>query len=464
MKRFAVLACSAALLLSACGGGGSEMISPVVPVQPSSTAVQVNLGDGPGDALVAAVVTVNSMSMNAAGGSPQAVISTPQSLEMTHLMGTVTPLALGKLPQGSYSSATMVFGGATVTYIDAATGQTVQKSMTGPMTRTVQFNPPLVVGDSPMVLNLDMDMHASIQMDAVGNMTMAPVLAAKSNPMVPGSADTEDGGMHGFMAAVNGVNGNAFTMSAMQGATSLSCATDDRTQFAGMSGTAMMGNSMLVSVDAMPQADGSWMASNVRSLMGAGGSMAAGLVTGLVGTPITQLVVAMQEGMGSGMVAANLAGSTTVNVDSTTAFTIDADSVDLTGLPFTPTFDRSHVMKGQRVMAFSGTAMGQRQGMGSMMGGGTLTATSVDLVQQGLRGTVSEYLANATGATFTLALPADSAFATLSGASTVVVYQRTATLLRGITAIHNGDTVLARGLLFRDGATFKLISSRLLGV
>jgi hypothetical protein len=231
-----------------------------------------------------------------------------------------------------------------------------------------------------------------------------------------------------------------------------------------MSGLGMMGGNMLVSIDAVAQANGTWMASRVRSMMSAGGSMGAGLVTSTTGSPVTQLVVAMQEGMGNGMIPANLSGTTTVNVDGTTVFTIDAGLVGLTGLPFTPTFDRSHVVKGQRIMAFSSSSMGHHDGMGSMMGGGTLAATSVYLEEQGLRGTVSGYTANGASATFTLSVPADSAFAKLTGASTITVYQQGATQLRGLSAVHNGDTILARGLLFQDGTAFRLVASRLLGV
>ena len=50
-----------------------------------------------------------------------------------HLMGTVTPLALSSVPQGTYTGATMTFGNATVTHVDAATGQFVQRSAPGPM-------------------------------------------------------------------------------------------------------------------------------------------------------------------------------------------------------------------------------------------------------------------------------------------------------------------------------------------
>jgi hypothetical protein len=47
----------------------------------------------------------------------------------------------------------------------------------------------------------------------------------------------------------------------------------------------------------------------------------------------------------------------TVNVRSGSAYQIDSDEVDMSGLPFTPVFDGSLVFAGQRVEAVSGSGM-----------------------------------------------------------------------------------------------------------
>ena len=89
-------------------------------------------------------------------------------MEMMRLMGTVAPLALAGVPQGSYTGATLTFGASTVTYVDSVTGLPVQRTVAGPMTTTVMFSSPLVVGTTPMVVNLDMNMAASVGIDAGG--------------------------------------------------------------------------------------------------------------------------------------------------------------------------------------------------------------------------------------------------------------------------------------------------------
>lgn len=460
MRGTLVIASAAAALLSACGGGGGS-VTTTQTVQASNATVQVNLGDAPADNLLAVGMTVNSVMLTMTSGGSVSVMATPRPMEMMQLMGTVAPLALASVPQGTYSSATMTFGGATVTYFDAATGQVMQKTAPGPMSATVNFSPALTIGAAPAVINFDMNMAASVAIDAGGNVTMTPMLTAMMNPMASASSSTEDGGVHGLTAMVGTVDGSTFTLSTMQGLTGMSMMASTGTQFSGMSGMGMMSGSMLVSVDAMPQADGTWVASRVQSRMGAGGAMAGGLVTAVTGDPPTQLTLVMRNGLGGGMMASNLAGTSTVNIGDTTQFSIDSTGVDLSGLPFTPQFDRAHLSKGQGVDTWSGGQMMQGGGMGGMMGGATLTATSIELAPQALRGTVSGYASSGSQSSFTLALPADSAFAKLTGSSTVTVYQQASTQLRGLTAITDGSTVQVRGLLFLDGGVFRLVAGRI---
>ena len=67
-------------------------------------------------------------------------------------------------------------------------------------------------------------------------------------------------------------------------------------------------------------------------------------------------------------------------------------------------------------------------------GGGTLASTSIRLGAQGIQGVVSGYTPSSSQATFTLNVPADSAFAKLTGATSITVYQRAGTQLRGASS------------------------------
>ena len=186
------------------------------------------------------------------------------------------------------------------------------------MTTTVMFSSPLVVGTTPMVLNLDMNMAASVGIDAAGNVGFTPSMTARHNAAVPGSRDPEHGGVHSLNGMVSTAGSNAFNVTMMQGMPGVSLTTHSGTHYEGISGTHMMGGSQLLSIDASMQPDGSWMATRVHARVGSGGAMAAGVVTSLTGTPPTQLVLVMHDGTGSGMMASNLAGTTTVNVGDAT--------------------------------------------------------------------------------------------------------------------------------------------------
>ena len=99
--------------------------------------------------------------------------------------------------------------------------------------------------------------------------------------------------------------------------------------------------------------------------------------------------------------------------------------------------------------------------MHGMMGGGTLTSTSIRLGVQGVQGVMSGHTPDGSQATFTLTVPADSAFAKLTGATGMTVYQRAGTELRGASSPANGTSVQVRGLLFLDAGAFRLVAGRI---
>ncbi len=144
MRRLALM--TAALMLAACGGGGSGT-SPATSNTPPTTApttatspVQINLGDDPADRLMAVNVTVNAVALHRADGQSVTMLSSPRPMELMHLMGTVAPLAVANVPHGMYTGATMTFGAATVMHMDPATGQPLQRQVAGPMTSHVTFS------------------------------------------------------------------------------------------------------------------------------------------------------------------------------------------------------------------------------------------------------------------------------------------------------------------------------------
>jgi hypothetical protein len=253
-----------ALLLSVLGCGGGPMSSQNPSPQPqpnASSLLQINIGDAPADRLVAASMTIGSMTLSNSGGGTVTVVSSSTPIEIMHLMGTMQPISLMKVPQGTYSGAMVNISSATVIYIAPATGQLAQKQVPGPMTATITFSPTLNVGASPMVLNLDMNMDASVSIDNSGNVSMNPTMTASMGPGgTAGSLDPEHGGMEHMTGTVKNLSGSSFTMSMMQSSQDISVTTDSDTQFAGMGGMGGMSDDMIVMVDAIMREDGSFLA------------------------------------------------------------------------------------------------------------------------------------------------------------------------------------------------------------
>jgi hypothetical protein len=315
-----------------------------------------------------------------------------------------------------------------------------------------------------MALNFDMNLGASVTMDGSGNITLAPVMTAAMAALATSGQTPWNGAMPQRMGSVTAISGSQFSLGSMMGMQTATFATDANTLFTGSGLTSMAGmaTGLMVSVDAIVQQDGTYLAKRVESLgFGSTGMMAGGLVTSLTGNPPTQLTLAAGMGQGGGMMPAAIGGTVTVSLPSGTPYSYDADGLDLTGLPFMPEFSAASLAKGQRVAVLS--ASGMMSGGGGMGGGmmgslGTVTASAVRLEPQALHGTVSGYTTSGTQAAFTLTLPADSAFTTLTGATTLLVYQQASTRLMGLQAVSNGADVAARGLLFNDAGTYKLVA------
>ncbi len=459
----------ATLWLTSCGGSNglssSQQPSQSNPATPNST-VQVNIGDSPSDRVMAFSANITSLMLNNSNGTTASLVSSSMPIEIMRLAGTMQPMNVLSIPQGTYTGASVTMASMSLTYMDPISRTIVQKTIAGPVTTSISFSPTITLGNTPMVLSLDMDVANSLSVDASGNMVLAPVFKTTMNQVGSGTAtDPEHGLMEHLFGSVSSVSGSNFSMSMMQSAQPLKFATNSGTQFTNISGMGMMSNSALVMVDAMLQSDGSIQAQKVQWFMG-GGAMTDGIVGSIAGSPATQIGVMVQNGSGQGMMSSFLSNNATMMFSSGTVFGMNMDGLNFSNLPFTPMFDASHMFTGQHVRCFGANGMGSG-GMGGMGGGmmvGSMGATECDLAPQGLRGTVSNYSASGGQATFTLTLAADSYLSIMTGINTLTVYQQPDTELVGLTSIANGQTVEVRGMIFNDGGVLRMVASRIVNL
>jgi hypothetical protein len=381
------------------------------------------------------------------------------------LAGTMQPMNVLTIPQGTYTGASITMSSMSVTYMDPVSHSIVQKTVAGPISTKVPFGQNMVLGSTPMVLSFDMDMANTINIDGSGNVTLTPTFQTFMNNVGAASGtDPENGAMEHLVGSISSTSGNNFGMSMMQSAQPLIFSTNSGTQFVNMGGMGMMASGVLVMVDAMLQADGTILAQRVQWGMGNGGAMTDGIVASVTGSPATQVGLIVQNGSGQDMMSSFFSNNVTINLGNSTIYGMNTDDMGMSNLPFTPTFDVNHVYPGERIRCFSNSGMGSG-GMGGMGGGGmmgSMTASECDLAQQGFRGTVSNYSSSGGQGTFTMTLASDCYFAVMTGASTVTVYQQPGTEMYGLTNITNGQSIEVRGLMFDDGGVYRMVARRIL--
>jgi hypothetical protein len=422
------------------------------------------MGDSPADWMLAFSMNISSMSLTGSNGSAT-VVSSSIPMEMMHLMGIMQPIAMVSAPQGTYTGASITISSATVMYMDPTTKVPVQATISGPMTGNIAFTSPITVGSTPMVMGFDLDLGSSVTMGSNGNLTMNPVFHVTSGTQGTGNPmDPANGGIQQMMGSISSVSGNSFVMTSMQTAQNFTFATNSSTVFSGTS-MSSMANGMLVVVDASLQSDGSLLCTRIQSMMNSGGVMGGGMITAVTGSPATSLTMVMQNGAGTGMMSSDFADGVSISLSGDTSYQVDEDNMDMAGLPFTPGFDQNHIYVGQSVMPISSSGMMNGGMGGGMMGGssmaGTITASEVELEPQGLSGTAGVAVSSGATTSFTMNLPSGCAFTTLTGATSVTIFQQPQTTVVGSSPIASGSSMHAFGLLFFDSGHWKMVASRI---
>jgi hypothetical protein len=402
-------------------------------------------------------VTISAMSFtNSAGTVVTVPISAPMTMELAHLAGTVAPLTMPSIAQGTYNTMSITLSSATLTTMTSGSSTPVQQVFSSPMTVSVPLTTPLTVGSTAMVMNLDLNLAASVG-GSGSSLTFTPTFMPSVEAATgTTTASPQQGGMMQIVGSVGTTSGSTFTMGTLQGG-SMSFTSGTGTQFMGMNGQTMSGmgnmtNSQVLSVNATLQTNGTWTANSVTAMMGSGGTMPIGIITAASGTGITMFA---NNGTGNGMMASYLAGGISATLGSGMAYGID--NVGITGMPSMP-FDGTHIGKGQNVAIAGSGGMSAGGGMmGGGMGMGSMTANGIELEPQGLTGTIS----NMTGTGFTLNLASGSAFNLLTGVSTMTVSQIASTQMNGLT-LTNGMTVQVYGYMFYNAGAYSFVATQMM--
>jgi hypothetical protein len=441
-------------LASGCGGGGSGLTGagPTPTPGAGANSAQVRFGDAPADSVIAFEVSVSALSLTPVGGGAPISVAVPAGnrIELTHASGKFEPFMTGNLPQGTFSAANLSLANSELTFL-TNTGTAVHINGPASASITVPLSPNLTIGSSPLVLNIDVNVAASITTSAgvVNGISFGPTsfnITAKA-PGVAGNQQDDDGEIEDVQGTVTAVNGSSFTFKVGQTGSSMTFNTDASTQFKdGVTSVASLLN-QVVTVEGFTRADGSLFAKEIEGLESNTGAEVEGLITAISGTTLT---VNAHDGIGNGFDDTKIGASFSVNIAGLNAskFRVKAGNGFGGGLPSAAfPFDATTIHQGQRIEVDTNAAVPPASG--------AITPDKINLQQQGVSGVV----ANAAANTFDINLATDSALRTISGQTVVHVTKTASTDSR--VAVANGGTVQVRGLLFWNGTSWQMIARRI---
>lgn len=471
-------------LLVGCGGGGGTLAppssgtsgssgggTPPAPPPTGNTAVLVRIGDfvvgaaGTGaiiEQIVSFGLTIDSVSLRSWTGNSSQLIF-PRRLELSRLAGgKFEPLVLAHVAQGSYGAIDISVSDPEISFIDSngVLHENVAASLTsatGTITRSFS------IGPSPVFLTLN-PLAGFVSIGEGNAVVVTPRFGVAGPFEVQNGAGVIDD-LVGRFAYMTG--GNSFIMDAVGSGiwdplggdpgSAIEFETNSTTAFQGITEVNALTEGMTLEVDANLYADGTLRAAKVEVENSVPSKVVAeGLALKLALAQLQMLVREVHRP--DGVTWPTVGKVLTVNGDASTQFRVESEHVDLKNLAFTPAFDALTMAAWQnvRVAASGGSAT-------------TVTADQLKLEEQTLDGTAGALTPGSVSGQFSLPLTvsADSAFAKLTGHSSVLVTVQPATWLdtgdpmAACVSCISGKPVRVRGLLFFSGGQYRLVAESL---
>jgi hypothetical protein len=456
--------------LAGCGSGGLHQQSTSVPPQAAqnATVTQLRVGDAPADQVFSFEVTIASpiSLIPVGGGSPSTIAVNMNRLELSHTAGKMQPLAVMPLKPGSYAAADISIQSPSLTYaktlLTPAPVTLIDRVNGADQTVRINFNPPLVVGNDPVVLNLDINLAAALVDDGMGNISGTNFTQSSFNfsvqPVgIQGRQQDDDGEFEDETGKVVEVSTSGFVLQAGQSGSRLPFAVDGTTSLPNGLRLADLQN-RIVQIEGFTRSDGTLFAQQVEALGGQNASQVEGTITTVGSFNISSLLeFAVQDGTGTAFSSAQIGQDFLVDISSlpAAAFATDYGDCDMSGLASPATsfpFDSTHLKAGQRIEVITDNGVNASQ---------PIVPVQARLQQQAVSGTVSSFAALPGGASsFDLLLPADSYLTLLSGQTSVHVLAQPKTDNR-VANLANGSAVRVRGPLFWTGTQFNMVVRRI---
>jgi Domain of unknown function (DUF4382) len=174
-------------LIAGCSSGSGSSPSQTGTTQAQSGSVYVLGTDAPLPSVVSFAVNIQSITLSEGSSTPVSILNGAQTVDFARFNGLSTLLDFNSIPAGTYTTATISLGTATLGYLNTQTGgapaiSVMPATLTQP-TVTINLATPFVVNAGDMdALRIDFDLRQSIQVDANGQITgqVTPTLDLKA--------------------------------------------------------------------------------------------------------------------------------------------------------------------------------------------------------------------------------------------------------------------------------------------
>ena len=455
--------------LAGCGSGALQQQSSSAPPQATQnmTVTQLRVGDAPADQVFSFEVTIgNPISLIPVGGGiPSMIAVNMNRLELSRTAGKMQALSVMPLKPGSYAGADITIQSPSLTYaktlLTPAPVTLIDRVNGADQTVRINFNPPLTVGNDPVVLNLDISLPAALVTDGGGNISGTNFTESSFKfsvqPVGIGRQQDDNGEFEDETGKVIEVSTGGFVLQTGQSGSRLPFTVDGTTTLpTGVRLADLQGR--IVQIEGFTRSDGTLFAQQVEELGGQNASQMEGTLTTVGSFNISSMLeFAVQDGSGVGFSSAQIGQDFLVDISSLpgTAFATDYGDCDMSALASTSTnfpFDSTHLKAGQRIEIITESGVSTSQ---------PVVPIQARLQQQAIGGIISNFVALPGGSSsFDLLLPADSYLTLLSGETAIHVFAQSKTDNRAAN-IANGSAIRVRGPLFWTGTQFNMVARRI---
>jgi len=412
--------------------------------------VQVRLGSEPNDRIVSLSLTLNSLQATNSGNGNLELLAAPVTVEFTHSAVISEPILIRQIYQDTYSA--LVFPAMTGQVVFYGTNGTLTTQSLNIAEQTVSLSPNVVLGtDDPLVLSAWLDLAQTF---TVGDsVTVKPLVVATQSavpapPVPPAVGQPETGSISFLVGTVLAVDMTAQTISiqpASGDAIQMSYDNAGGTTFVNCDPSTLTG--MLIESEAVTQADGSVLATEVEGIDTSQRSELYGLLSGYAPDGVDYNLIV--EGGDGANVTSGLIGQN-VTVDWVgSEYSVNSGRLDLSSSQDL-VFDETRTFPGQFVEVEWDTLQVPDP---ESTNAGYMTAGMFELEEQTLSGQVLGYgYDSGLGLyTFTLNVDANAPIRRMNpGLTIITVRMIPQTYLRNNPIFENGKSVKVRGLLFAD--------------